>query len=553
MTDSARSQLAGTELTPADGDAAGGLKEACGVFGVYAPGQPVAHLTYLGLYALQHRGQESAGMAVGGEEGIVVTREMGLVSTVFTERTLAGLQGDRAIGHTRYSTTGSSTWRNAQPVFRGGSSGSDFALGHNGNLVNTADLAAEAGMFPGTVASDSDLVAELLASELVAGADPDAPAVEVETEAIMTGRRSVGPAAGLERALVKVLPRLRGAYSFVLVDDERVVGVRDPNGFRPLCLGRLDDGWVLASESPALDVVGAELVREVAPGEVVVIDADGPHSLRPFPIEQVNPTLCLFEFVYFARPDARLDGRSVHHARVRQGELLAEQAPLPADSEFPDAECMVMGVPESGLPAAEGFARRSGIPYGQGLVKNRYIGRTFIAPSQELRAQGVRMKLNPLKENVAGKRLVVVDDSVVRGTTQKQLVKMLREAGALEVHLRLTSPPIAWSCFYGIDTGVRSELLAANFTVEQIGHELDVDSIAYITLDRLRESTGVEGAPFCDACFTGNYPVPVPVDLHKSVLEDPSEASPEEPAAYGDWVGQEPLLATPGADDRRPG
>jgi len=508
------------------------LKEACGVFGVYAPGQPVANITYLGLYALQHRGQESAGMAVSGEDGIVVTREMGLVSTVFTERTMAGLVGDQAIGHTRYSTTGSSTWRNAQPVFRDvGMELSPFALGHNGNLVNTEQLAGEAGMFPGMVSSDSDLVAELLATELSAGADPDVAPLDVEFWSIENGGSKTREARGLERALVKVLPRLEGAYSFVLLDEERVIGVRDPNGFRPLCLGKLEGGWVLASETPALDVVGAELVREVEPGEMVVIDADGPRSTRPFPVERINPTLCLFEFVYFARPDARLYDRSVHHARVRQGELLAGQAPLPSHTEFPQAECMVMGVPESGLPAAEGFARASGIPYGQGLVKNRYIGRTFIAPSQELRAQGVRMKLNPLKENVTGKRLVVVDDSVVRGTTQKQLVKMLREAGALEVHLRLTSPPIAWSCFYGIDTGERSELLAANLSVEQIGQELDVDSIAYITLDRLRESTGVEGSAFCDACFTGNYPVPVPENLHKTVLEGAGGSIPIEPQA----------------------
>jgi len=508
------------------------LKEACGVFGVYAPGQPVANITYLGLYALQHRGQESAGMAVSGEDGIVVTREMGLVSTVFTERTMAGLVGDQAIGHTRYSTTGSSTWRNAQPVFRDvGMELSPFALGHNGNLVNTEQLAGEAGMFPGMVSSDSDLVAELLATELSAGADPDVAPLDVEFWSIENGGSKTLEARGLERALVKVLPRLEGAYSFVLLDEERVIGVRDPNGFRPLCLGKLEGGWVLASETPALDVVGAELVREVEPGEMVVIDADGPRSTRPFPVERINPTLCLFEFVYFARPDARLYDRSVHHARVRQGELLAGQAPLPTDTEFPQAECMVMGVPESGLPAAEGFARASGIPYGQGLVKNRYIGRTFIAPSQELRAQGVRMKLNPLKENVTGKRLVVVDDSVVRGTTQKQLVKMLREAGALEVHLRLTSPPIAWSCFYGIDTGERSELLAANLSVEQIGQELEVDSIAYITLDRLRESTGVEGSAFCDACFTGNYPVPVPENLHKTVLEGAGGSIPIEPQA----------------------
>ncbi|HEY4376731.1 MAG TPA: amidophosphoribosyltransferase [Acidimicrobiales bacterium] len=496
-------------------------KEACGVFGVYAPGQPVAHLTYLGLYALQHRGQESAGMAVADDDGVTVVKDMGLVSHVFDERVLAPLTGHLAIGHTRYSTTGSSTWRNAQPVFRG-SGQSGFALGHNGNLVNTAQLAEEAGMLPGTVSSDSDLVAEMIAAEM---------------EKAPEGPRE------LEDALALVLPQLEGAYSFVLMDATTVIGVRDPNGFRPLCLGRLEDGWVLASESPALDVVGAHFVREIDPGEMVIIDHTGVRSMHPFPAERLNPTLCLFEFVYFARPDSKLYGRSVHFARVRQGELLAEQAPVEAD--------MVMGVPESGLPAAEGYARASGIPYGQGLVKNRYIGRTFIAPSQELRAQAVRMKLNPLKENLVGKRVVVVDDSVVRGTTQKQLVKMLREAGVLEVHLRLTSPPIKWSCFYGIDTGTRGELLAANLTVDEIRDYLDVDSLAYITLDRLVSSTGAPGAGFCDACFTGTYPIEVPVDLRKGVLE--SSDLPD-PSAHGMAPG--PALfadGVPSADDARHG
>ena len=488
-------------------------KEACGVFGVYAPGQPVAHLTYLGLYALQHRGQESAGMAVSDGTDVMVVKDMGLVSHVFDERTLAPLTGDLAIGHTRYSTTGSSTWRNAQPVYRGVGD-TQFALGHNGNLVNTAELAEEAGMLPGTVASDSDLVAELVAHELehadrladdVGPADPDDASPD----------KAFGHS--LDAAVAKVLPRLEGAFSLVFMDENRVIGVRDPNGFRPLCLGRLETGgWVLASESPALDVVGAHFVREVDPGEMVILDESGVRSVRPFPPERLNPKLCVFEFVYFARPDTRLYGRSVHHARVRQGELLAEQAPVVAD--------MVMGVPESGLPAAEGYARASGIPYGQGLVKNRYIGRTFIAPSQELRAQGVRMKLNPLRENLVGKRVVVVDDSVVRGTTQKQLVKMLREAGVLEVHLRLTSPPIKWSCFYGIDTGRRSELLAHNLTVDEIRDFLNVDSIAFITLDRLISSTGANGAGFCDACFTGNYPVEVPLALSKGVLEGTERA-----------------------------
>ena len=293
-----------------------------------------------------------------------------------------------------------------------------------------------------------------------------------------------------------VLPQLRGAFSFVLCDQRRVVGVRDPQGFRPLCLGKLDSGWVLASETPALDVVGAVFVRELDPGEMVIIDDDGPRSLRPFAADEIDPHLCIFEFVYFARPDSTLYGKSVHRARVRMGELLAEQAPAQAD--------LVMGVPESGIPAAEGFARRSGIPFGQGLVKNRYIGRTFIAPTQELRSLGVRMKLNPLRDNLEGRRVVVVDDSIVRGTTTRQMVSMLREAGALEVHLRVSSPPYRWPCFYGMDTGTRGELLAANLTIDEIRNFLNVDTLAYLTLDRLVDSIGASGAGFCTACLTGD-------------------------------------------------
>jgi amidophosphoribosyltransferase len=465
----------------------------CGVFGIRSVERDVARLSYFALFALQHRGQESAGMAVGDGTAVTVVKDQGLVVAVFDDRTLAGLDGHLAIGHCRYSTTGSSTWRNAQPQYRGVGE-RQFALGHNGNLTNTAALAEEAGMLPGTIGSDTDLVAELLAAELAR-----MPEERVEPE-------------DLERALMAVLPRLEGAFSFVVMDEQRVIGVRDPNGFRPLCLGRLGDGgWVLASESPALDIVGATFERELAPGEMVVVDADGPRSLKPFPQERIDPKLCLFEFVYFARPDSRLYERSVHQARVRMGELLAEQAPVEAD--------MVMGVPESGVPAAEGFARRSGVPYGQGLVKNRYIGRSFIAPSQEQRANAVRMKLNPLKENLVGKRVVVVDDTIVRGTTQRQLTRMLREAGATEVHLRITAPPVAWSCFYGIDTGVREELLAATHTVEEIRTFLNVDTLDYLSLDRLVEATGAEGAGFCDACFTGDYPVEVPVTLGKHVLE----------------------------------
>lgn len=463
----------------------------CGIFGVYAPGRMVAHLTYLGLYALQHRGQESAGMAVSDLDRVMVVKEMGLVSNVFDDRALTSLPGDIAVGQTRYSTTGHSQWRNAQPIYRGVGE-LQFALGHNGNLVNTEELADDAGMLPGTVASDSDLVGELVSRELFGP--------------------SSNAANPLLDAMIRVLPTLKGAFCFSVMDQKQIIGVRDPNGFRPLSLGRLDDGgWVLASENPAFDVVGATFVRELDPGELVVIDEHGVTSMRPFDDAEVDPKLCLFEFVYFARPDSRLYGQNVHQARVRMGERLAEQAPVDAD--------LVMGVPESGIPAAEGFAKASGIAFGHGLVKNRYIGRTFIAPNQELRALGVRMKLNPLTENIAGKRLVVVDDSIVRGTTTRAMVAMLREAGATEVHLRISSPPYRWPCFYGMDTGTRSELLAANLTVDEIREYIGCDSITYLDLDALIESTGAVNAGFCDACLTGNYPIEIPVNLSKNVLE----------------------------------
>ena len=514
-----------TAIDDVDGDHP---KEACGVFAVHAPGQSVAHLTYLGLFALQHRGQEAAGMAVSDGEQLTVVKDQGLVASVFDDRTLAGLVGHLAIGHCRYSTTGSSTWRNAQPAYR--SVGEHmFALGHNGNLVNTEALAKEAGMLEGTVTSDSDLVAELIAAELEARGEGDAVVAELHAADLSgasndpgttvlggdgPGHDAPGPGdVALEMAVAAIVPRLEGAFSLVIMDETRAIGVRDPQGFRPLCLGRLGDGgWVLASETPALDIVGADFVRELEPGEMVVIDDDGVRSLHPFGSDAVDPHLCLFEFVYFARPDSRLYGQSVHQARIRMGEQLAAQAPVEAD--------MVMGVPESGVPAAEGFARASGIPFGQGLVKNRYVGRSFIAPNQEMRARAVRMKLNPLRENITGKRLVVVDDSIVRGTTQRQLVRMLREAGAREVHLRITSPPVMWSCFYGIDTGDRSELIARNLEVDHVREYLNADSLSYLALDRLITATGAAGAGFCDACFTGSYPVEVPLTLRKHVLED---------------------------------
>jgi amidophosphoribosyltransferase len=498
-------------------------REACGVFGVYAPGKAVAHLTYLGLFALQHRGQESAGIASTDGVDITVVKDMGLVSAVFDDRTLIALAGDAAIGHTRYSTTGSSKWQNAQPVFRD-MGHTQFALGHNGNLTNTAALAAEAGMLPGSVTSDTDLLAELLSAHL----SGHLRCVDHE----------------LEGALTAVLPQLEGAFSLVLMDSERVIGVRDPNGFRPLCLGKLDGGWVLASESPALDIVGAHFVREIEPGEMVVIDRDGVRSERPFDPDRVDPKLCLFEFVYFARPDSTLYGRNVHQARVRMGEQLAEQAPVEAD--------LVVGVPESGIPSAEGFSRRSGIPFGHGLVKNRYIGRTFIAPSQEMRALGVRMKLNPLRENIAGQRLIVVDDSIVRGTTTRAMIQMLREAGAVEVHLRVSSPPYRWPCFYGMDTGTRGELLAANMDVEEIRQYLNVDTLAYLNLDRLIASTGAVNAGFCTACLTGEYPVEIPVELSKGVLEiEPSSPAPEGSATSAQMMLTDDAGVLPAEDAAR--
>jgi amidophosphoribosyltransferase len=466
------------------------MKEACGVFGVYAPGRAVAQLTFDGIYALQHRGQESAGMAVSDGDDITVVKDMGLVSTVFDERTLSGLHGHLAIGHTRYSTYGSSEWSNAQPAYRpAGTAG--FALGHNGNLTETEALMKQAGMLPGIAASDSDVVAELLAkayAEEGSGTD----------------------GAELAKAIETVIPTLIGAFSFVMMDATHLFGIRDPHGFRPLCLGRLGpehepEGWVLASESPALDVIGAAFVRELAPGELVTIGPSGVRSKHLFPRDEIDPRLCIFEFVYFARPDSRLYGKEVHGARRRMGELLAGQAPVEAD--------MVMAVPESGVPAAEGYARAANIPYGQGLVKNRYIGRTFIDPDHQARVDAVRRKLNPLRDNVAGKRLVVVDDSIVRSTTIRSVVLMLREAGAAEVHLRISSPPFRWPCFYGIDTPRRSELLAGNFSISEIQRQLGVDSIAYLTIENLRDAIAADGAGFCDACLTGHYPVAVPIEL----------------------------------------
>jgi amidophosphoribosyltransferase len=475
-------------------------KEECGVFGVWAPGEDVAKLTYYGLYALQHRGQEAAGIAVSDGRRMVVFKDLGLVSHVFDEQTLSSLKGHVAVGHCRYSTTGSTTWENAQPVFRTTATGSGIALGHNGNLVNTAELRDEVtalGASGSRIQSttDSDLVCELLAAT---SAD-----------------------IGLEEAALRLLPRVRGAFSFAFADENTLYAARDPHGVRPLVLGRLERGWVIASETAALDIVGASMVREVEPGELLAIDADGLRSSR---FAAPEPKGCVFEYVYLARPDTTISGRSVHAARVEIGRRLAEENPVEAD--------LVIPVPESGTPAAIGYAQGSGIPYGQGLVKNQYVGRTFIQPSQTIRQLGIRLKLNPLRDVIRGKRLVVVDDSIVRGNTQRALVRMLREAGALEVHVRIASPPVRWPCFYGIDFASRAELVASGLDTEGVRRSIGADTLAYVSVDNMVAASEQPRSRLCCACFDGDYPIPLPEEarLGKHILEvDASGAASGDP------------------------
>jgi amidophosphoribosyltransferase len=471
-----------------------GPQDACGVFGVWAPGEEVAKLTYFGIYALQHRGQESAGIAVSNGAQIVVYKDMGLVAQVFTEADLESLHGHLAIGHTRYSTCGSSVWENAQPTFRSTPHAS-VALAHNGNLTNTRELARQVaerivpdGRMP-VATTDTELVTALLASD---------------------------PVRSLEESAVAVFQSLRGAFSLVFMDETTLYAARDPHGIRPLVLGRLDRGWVVASETAALDIVGAAMIREVEPGELIAIDEGG---LRTRRFAEPKPKGCLFEYVYLARPDTKIAGRGVHATRVEIGRRLAVECPAEAD--------LVIPVPESGTPAAIGFAQASGIPYGTGLVKNSYVGRTFIQPSQTIRQLGIRLKLNPLRDVIEGKRLVVVDDSIVRGNTQRALVRMLKEAGAREVHVRISSPPVISPCFYGIDFASRSELIANGLTVEQVCEAIGADSLGYVSLDELVAATTVPADRLCQACFDGVYPIPVdepelselPERQRKNVLE----------------------------------
>ncbi|HCL69687.1 MAG TPA: amidophosphoribosyltransferase [Actinobacteria bacterium] len=470
-----------------------GPQDACGVFGVWAPGEEVAKLTFFGLYALQHRGQESAGIAVSDGSHIVVYKDMGLVSQVFTEASLESLQGHVAIGHTRYSTTGSSVWENAQPTFRPTATG-NLALGHNGNLTNTADL--------------SERLAELASTS---GELPINAGLYATTDTeVISGLLAAHPDLPLEQAALEELPKLLGAFSLIFMDDDALYAARDAQGIRPLVLGRLERGWVIASETAALDIVGASVVREVEPGELVVIDSNG---LRSHHFATADPKGCLFEYVYLARPDTTIAGRGVQATRVEIGRQLAREYPVEAD--------LVIPVPESGRYAAIGYAQESGVPFAEGLVKNSYVGRTFIQPSQTIRQLGIRLKLNPLKDVIEGQRLVVVDDSIVRGNTQRALVRMLREAGAREVHVRISSPPVAWPCFYGIDFASRAELIANGLSVEEICASISADSLAFVTLDALVGATQQKKEHLCRACFDGVYPVELPAEdrIGKSVLE----------------------------------
>jgi amidophosphoribosyltransferase len=484
----------------------------CGVFGAVLPagsGTEAAAVAALGLFALQHRGQESAGLAVSDGEQLMLYKDLGMISSVLDERRIPSLRGDLAIAHCRYSTTGSTVWENAQPTFRLGPRRA-LAIGHNGNLVNTRDLLDQ---LPGgrsrlPASTDTELLTALLADE---------------------------NAADTVEALQRVLPRVRGAYSLVVLDERRVIGVRDPHGFRPLVLGRLTassgtvgadslwaseatTGWVLASETAALEIVGAEPIRDVEPGEIVVLEQGRePVSVR---FAEATPALCVFELIYFARPDSYLEGRNLYEARRKMGIQLALEHPAQAD--------LVMPVPDTGAPAAAGFAEGSGLPYREGLVRNRYTGRTFIQPSQTMRQRGVTIKLNPLREVVRGKRLTVVDDSIVRGTTTKQIVALLRRAGADEVHVRISAPPIFHPCFYGIDTQVETELIAATHSEDEIRDFIGADSLGYLSIRGVLAALDLPYDRFCFACFDGRYPEPVPYDAgaRKFLLE-------EEPVGVG--------------------
>ncbi|HVC32091.1 MAG TPA: amidophosphoribosyltransferase [Chloroflexota bacterium] len=457
--------------------------EACGVFGVYGPGEDVARITFFGLYALQHRGQESAGIVTADGERLTAHMRMGLVAQVFTEEDLLGLRGHIAVGHTRYSTTGSSKIYNAQPIVVR-STACELALAHNGNLANANVLREELieQGYQFRTSTDTEIIARLFCE---------------------------GPGQDLVDRIRRAMPRFQGAYSLVVATKDQLLAVRDPLGVRPLCLGRLNSAWIVASESCALATVGAEYIREIEPGEIVLIDERGVESLQGAVSER--QATCLFEYIYFARPDSVINNRLVYQARQEMGRELAREYPVEAD--------IVIAVPDSAIPGGIGYAEESGIPYREGLVKNRYIGRTFIQPDQHLREIGVRLKFNPLPEVLAGQRVVVVDDSIVRGTSTKPIVKLLREAGAREVHVRIQAPPMVHPCYLGVDTARRSELIAARMTVPEICQHIGADSLGFLSLQGLERAVRVSGGGLCNGCFTGHYPVPVQLDLDKFALE----------------------------------
>jgi amidophosphoribosyltransferase len=462
------------------------LKEECGVFGIYSTEElDVASVTYYGLYALQHRGQESAGIAVSNGEDIEYHKAMGLVADVFNKDILGSLKGTSAIGHVRYSTTGSSNVNNAQPILVKYKLGT-LAIAHNGNLVNDAvirELLEDGGCIFQTT-NDSEVLLNLIAR---------------------------GAKRGIERAIVDAIQAVKGSYAIVMLTENKLIGVRDPNGIRPLCIGKLNENYILCSESCALDAVGAEFVRDVRPGEIVIIDENGLQSIHFS--EKAKNEMCSFEYIYFARPDSTIDGINVYTARVKAGEQLYAESPIEAD--------VVVGVPDSGIPAATGYSAVSGIPYGLGFIKNRYVGRTFITPSQEIREKAVAVKLNPLKVNVDGKRVILIDDSIVRGTTSRRLVESLRKAGATEVHFRVASPVVKYPCYFGIDTPYRKELIGAQLNLESIRQEIGADSLAYLSMDGLLQSLGTTNK-FCLGCFKGVYPVAAPMETEKENLENPN-------------------------------
>ena len=461
------------------------LKEECGVLGVYTPDEQAARTAFFGMFALQHRGQESAGMAVSDGTVVRLHKGMGLIQGVFSEETLASLPGEMAVGHTRYSTTGASVLHNAQPIYCQSLVG-DIAVAHNGNLINARELReemeADGEHFDST--SDTEVLARILVRWM-----------------------HEGP----ERAVSEVMKRAKGAYSIVALTPRMVLGFRDPYGIRPLSAGRLGNGYLVASETCAFGPVGAKVERELAPGELVVIDANGMRFARCAPV--AKEAMCLFEFIYFARPDSEMYGTLLYDARERMGEELAREHPTEAD--------IVVPVPDSGIPAALGYSRASGIPFHEGMTKSRYIHRTFISPDQRLRELGVRMKLTPLVAHIEGKRLVLVDDSIVRGTTTRQIVRLLFEAGAKEVHVRITAPPIRHPCFYGIDMAVKRELAAANMTLDELCRHVGATSLGFLSIEGAVRAVGSKGRGFCTACFSGDYPLPVPRELQKDALETP--------------------------------